>query len=328
MVSAQKIFSINTESDFNAATLEVFKYQAQHCSVYHDYMQMLGINQGKIKSLNEIPFLPVEFFKTHAVLSDQKKPEVIFESSGTTGTSVSRHYIADTEIYTQSFMRCFEMFYGDVRDFCILALLPSYLERENSSLVFMTNHLIRASRHSQSGFYLSEHEQLLHTLQKLNKEAKKNILLGVSYALLDFAEQFPAKLSNTIIMETGGMKGRRQEITRQELHDTLCSAFSLKTIHSEYGMTELLSQAYSQGNGIFHCPAWMKILLRNPDDPFDVSENRQSGNINIIDLANIYSCSFIATQDIGRITGENSFVVLERTDSSDLRGCNLLVSEM
>ncbi len=327
MVSPKKIFSIKTESDFNDAALEVFKYQAQHCRVYGDYMQALGIRWEKIKSQGEIPFLPVEFFKTHTLLSDEKKPAVVFESSGTTGTSISRHYVADAEIYIQSFTRCFEMFYGSIHDYCILALLPSYMEKENSSLVFMTEHLIKAGGHPESGFYLSEHDQLFSTLKKLNSERKKNILLGVSYALLDFAEQFPAGLSGTIIMETGGMKGRRQEITRQELHHVLCNAFSSKTIHSEYGMTELLSQAYSQSGGIFHCPAWIKILLRNPDDPLDVSEGRKSGNINIIDLANIYSCSFIATQDVGKIAGDG-FEVLGRTDSSDLRGCNLLVSEM
>jgi phenylacetate-coenzyme A ligase PaaK-like adenylate-forming protein len=327
MISAQQIFSISSERDFNDAALEVFTYQAKHCSVYRDYVNMLGVHAEEVKSFNEIPFLPVEFFKTHEVLSDEKKPEIIFESSGTTGATVSRHYVADKEIYIQSFTCCFEKFYENISDYCILALLPSYLERKNSSLVFMAQHLIKSSRNPQSGFYLSEFNKLSDALKNLNKARKKNILLGVSYALLDFAEQFPVELPYTIIMETGGMKGRRNEMTREELHSSLGKAFALNAIHSEYGMTELLSQAYSQGNGIFYCPPWMKILLRNPDDPFDVSESRQSGNINIIDLANIYSCSFIATQDVGKISGKG-FEVLGRTDNSDLRGCNLLVSEM
>jgi phenylacetate-coenzyme A ligase PaaK-like adenylate-forming protein len=327
MISAQQIFSVRSERDFNDAVLEVFAYQAKHCSVYSNYIKMLGISAEKIKSLNEIPFLPIEFFKTHEVLSNGKKSEIIFESSGTTGSTVSRHYVTDRKIYIESFTRCFEMFYGNISDYCILALLPSYLERENSSLVFMVERLIKNSQNPQSGFYLSEFNKLSDTLKNLNLKKQKNILLGVSYALLDFAEQFPIELPHSIIMETGGMKGRRKEMTREELHNTLCKAFRSDVIHSEYGMTELLSQAYSHGSGVFHCPSWMKILLRNPDDPFDVSENRQSGNINIIDLANIYSCSFIATQDVGRISAKG-FEVLGRTDNSDLRGCNLLISEI
>lgn len=327
MISAQQIFSIRTESNFIDAALEIFAYQSKHCNIYRDYIKMLGIDTREVKSFDGIPFLPVEFFKTHEVLSNKKKPEIVFESSGTTGTAVSRHYVADKEIYTESFTRCFEMFYGNISDHCILALLPSYLERENSSLVFMAEHLIKNSQNSQSGFYLSEFDSLSQVLKNLNLKKQKNILLGVSYALLDFAEQFPMELPHTIIMETGGMKGRRKEMTREELHNTLCKAFRSDVINSEYGMTELLSQAYSQGSGIFHCPPWMKIVLRNPDDPFDVSENRQSGNINIVDLANIYSCSFIATQDVGKIS-DKGFEVLGRIDNSDLRGCNLLVSEM
>ena len=327
MISPQQIFSIHSEEDFTDAALEVFTYQSKHCRVYSDYINMIGMDAVKIKSLYEIPFLPVEFFKTHEVLSDEKKQEIIFESSGTTGTTNSRHFVADKEIYTESFTRCFKMFYGSISDYCILALLPSYLERKNSSLVFMAEYLIKNSKNSQSGFYLSEFNELFDTLTSLNKAGKKNILLGVSYALMDFAEQFPAELPRTIIMETGGMKGRRKEMTKEELHTALGKAFRKDTIHAEYGMTELLSQAYSQGNGIFQCPPWMKILLRNPDDPFDVFGNRQSGNINIIDLANIYSCGFIATQDVGKTSGKG-FEVLGRTDSSDLRGCNLLVSEM
>lgn len=328
MISPQQIFSIKTESDFTAAALELFKYQAQHCAVYREYLQMLGVVTEKVKSADTIPFLPVEFFKTQTVISNEKKQEIVFESSGTTGAEVSRHYIADKEIYMRSCRQSFEMFYGDVKDYCILALLPSYLERKNSSLVFMVDYFIRTGAQAESGFYLSDYDQLSDTLRKLESKGKKNILLGVSYALLDFAEQFPVHLSHTIVVETGGMKGRRKEMTRQELHHILCNAFKLKAIHSEYGMTELLSQAYSKGNGIFYCPPWMKILLRNPNDPFDVSDKRRSGNINIIDLANIYSCSFIATQDVGSTSEEGGFEVLGRTDAADVRGCNLLVSEM
>lgn len=323
-----RIFSVKSEKNFNETALAVFNYQAQHCNVYREYLKLRGINLVNIKQVQDIPFLPIEFFKTHTVLSDEKTEEIIFHSSGTTGTSVSKHFVADTDLYIQSFEKCFELFHGSMEEYCFLALLPSYLERENSSLVFMANHLIKKSRHPHSSFYPDDYEKLFFTLKKLMEGRTKIILLGVSYALLNFAEQFPLPLQNVIVMETGGMKGRREELTRAELHQQLCKAFQISTIHSEYGMTELLSQAYSNGNGIFTSPPWMKIVLRNPDDPFDISEKKEQGIVNVIDLANVYSCSFIATQDLGRIVTGNRFEISGRTDYSDLRGCNLMISDI
>ncbi|MBK5285706.1 MAG: acyl transferase [Bacteroidia bacterium] len=326
--TAEKIFSIKSENDFLQAAMAVFKYQASHCLVYREFVELAGIDYNSIKRIEDVPFLPIEFFKTHKVLSLEKKEEVIFLSSGTMGAQLSRHFIGDVNLYIRSFETCFESFYNRIENYCLLALLPSYLEREHSSLVFMVNHLIKKSGHPESSFYLDNYEKLCSTLKNLIAKKKKIILLGVSYALLDFAEQFPIALENTIVMETGGMKGRREEITREELHQRLCKSFSVSTIHSEYGMTELLSQAYSDGNGIFKSPSWMKIILRNPDDPFDVSKQYKTGIINVIDLANIYSCSFIATQDMGKMFDENKYEVLGRTDYSDLRGCNLMISDI
>jgi len=328
--TAEKIFSITSESDFQQAAIAVFRYQANHCVVYRKYMELAGINFKSINRAEDIPFLPVEFFKTHKVLSDEKVEETVFLSSGTTGTQSqsSRHFLGDVNLYIRSFETCFELFYGSIENCCLLALLPSYLERENSSLVFMVNDLIKKSCNPESSFYLDNYQKLFSTLKNLIANRKKIILLGVSYALLDFAEQFPMALENTIVMETGGMKGRREEITRQELHKRLCKSFAVSSVHSEYSMTELLSQSYSNGNGIFQAPPWMKIILRNPDDPFNVSKQNKTGIINVIDLANIYSCSFIATQDIGRIPDENKFEVLGRTDYSDARGCNLMISDI
>lgn len=323
-----KIFFIKSENDFTDTALAVFNYQAQHCNVYREYLKLRGINLVNIKHVQDIPFLPIEFFKTHTVLSDEKTEEIIFHSSGTTGSSVSKHFVADINLYIQSFEKCFELFYGGIEDYCFLALLPSYLERENSSLVFMVNQLIKKSRHPQSSFYLDDYEKLFFTLKKLMEGRTKIILLGVSYALPGYAEKFPLPLQNVIVMETGGMKGRREELTRAELHQQLCNAFQISTVYSEYGMTELLSQAYSNGNGIFSSPPWMKIVLRNPDDPFDISENQEQGIVNVIDLANVYSCSFIATQDLGRIVTGNRFEISGRTDYSDLRGCNLMISDI
>ncbi|HLG34511.1 MAG TPA: acyl transferase [Bacteroidia bacterium] len=323
-----KIFSIQSEKDFTDAALAVFHYQVQHCKVYSEYVKLREVKTDNIKQVRDIPLLPIEFFKSHKVLSDEKTEEVIFHSSGTTGNSVSKHFVADAGLYIRSFEKCFKIFYGSIEDYCFLALLPSYLERENSSLVFMANHLIKKSRYPLSSFYPDDHEKLFLTLKKLMTEEKKVILFGVSYALLGFAEKFPLSLRNVTVMETGGMKGRREELTRGELHQQLCNAFQLSSVHSEYGMTELLSQAYSKGNGIFHSPPWMKIMLRNPDDPFDVSEKNLQGIVNVIDLANIYSCSFIATQDFGRVAGGNSFEISGRTDYSDVRGCNLMISDI
>lgn len=317
---------LNDYRTFRAAALEVFHYQSKHTPVYRDYLAALGVDHSQVGAVEEIPFLPIEFFKSHTVIEDGKNAEVIFESSGTSGTTPSRHHVADTGLYRESFSRGFRKIYGDPGQYCILALLPSYLERKGSSLVHMMKHLIGQSGHPDSGFYLDNLEDLSAILQKRNEDRYPTILVGVSFALLDLAEQFPMKLEDHIIvMETGGMKGRHKEVIRSELHLQLKEAFGLQTIHSEYGMTELLSQAYSAGDGLFKTPPWMKILIRDPNDPLSMLSVGQTGGINIIDLANIYSCSFIATGDLGKVYENGSFEVLGRFDHSDIRGCNLLV---
>jgi phenylacetate-coenzyme A ligase PaaK-like adenylate-forming protein len=323
----ENIFKINDEKTFRAAALEVFHFQAKHSQVYSDYLSTLGTDPSQIKEPEEIPFLPIEFFKSHTVLAEGKDAEVIFESSGTTGTTPSRHHVADVGLYLESFLRSFNSFYGSPEELCILALLPSYLERESSSLVYMMNQLIGWSKHSDSGFYLDQLGELSAILQKRNNDSHPTLLLGVSFALLDIAEQHPMILWNNItVMETGGMKGRRQELVRSELHQALKEAFGVKNIHSEYGMTELLSQAYSSGSGLFFSPPWMKILIRDPNDPLSLLPAGQSGGINVIDLANLYSCSFIATGDLGKAYEDGSFEVLGRYDHTDIRGCNLLIT--
>jgi len=288
----------------------------------------LKIDCNKIDNIQQIPFLPIRFFKTHKVITTEFEAEVVFESSGTTQTINSKHYIKDTSLYEKSFNDAFRLFYGEPAEWCIIALLPSYLERNNSSLVMMADKLIQQSGHPQSGFYLNEWKKLQTTLQQLERLQQKTLLIGVTFALLDFAEQCPMQLQSTTIMETGGMKGRREEMTRQQVHEILCNSFHLKNIHSEYGMTELLSQAYSTGFGIFNCPPWMKVLLREEDDPFAIhiadTTNIISGAVNIIDLANIYSCSFIATEDAGKLHTDGSFELLGRLDNTDIRGCSLL----
>lgn len=323
----EKIFTANNEN-FTSLALEVFNFQYNNNLTYKQYCNALRIDPTKINTIEKIPFLPISFFKTHTITTTDFDPAIIFESSGTTQTINSRHLIKDIDLYEKSFTNAFNLFYGKPEDWCILALLPSYLERNNSSLVIMADSLIKQSKHASSGFYLNELDQLQHTLIELEKQQQKTLLLGVTFALLDFAEQYSMPLKHTTIMETGGMKGRREELTRQEVHEILCNSFQLPTIHSEYGMTELLSQAYSKGNGIFNCPPWMKILIRDEDDPFTIhssTSNFTSGAINIIDLANIYSCSFIATDDAGKLHANNSFEVLGRLDNSDIRGCSLLV---
>ena len=308
-----KIFSVQ-DGDFEQAALEIFRFQAVNNPVYRAFTDALQVKPDSVQSLKGIPFLPVRFFE----------PALVFESSGTTGASSSRHYIKDPGIYETSFISCFEKFYGPVNEWCILALLPSYLQRGNSSLVYMANKLIGQSRHPQSGFYLDEFEKLSKTLATLEKANQKTLLLGVTFALLDFAVSFPMQLRNTILMETGGMKGRREEMIRDEVHGVLQQAFGVSAIHSEYGMTELLSQAYSKGDGIFRCPPWMKILMRDEEDPFYIKD-QGAGTINVIDLANIYTCSFIATDDAGKLYPDGSFEVLGRVDGSDIRGCSLMV---
>ena len=323
--STDRIFSISNEQEFRDLAQEVFRFQARENRVYSEYIKLLGVSPGSVSTLENIPFLPVEFFRDHKVITGSAIPENVFESSGTTSSLTSRHYVTDTGLYRESFLKGFELFYGKPSDYCIMALLPSYLERENSSLVYMAGELIRECGHPDSGFYLDDTESLIKTILKLGKTNQKIILLGVSFALADLAEKYPIQLQNTILMETGGMKGRRKEMTREELHNLLTSAFGVNSVHSEYGMTELLSQAYSKSDGIFHLPPWMKIFIRDPYDPLSLLERESSGGINIIDLANINSCSFISTQDIGKITSGGGFRVLGRFDNSDIRGCNLML---
>ena len=321
-----RIFAANDEN-FNALALEIFRFQYQNNSVYQSYCDAIRVKPADINSITKIPFLPISFFKTHRVTSTEFVPEVIFESSGTTQTINSKHLVKQLDLYQSSFNKTFELFYGSPKDWCILALLPSYLERKNSSLVLMAEELIKASKHSKSGFYLNEFDQLKEVLHQLEQAKQKTLLIGVTFALLDFTVAFPMQLQHTTIMETGGMKGRREEMTRQEVHAVLSEAFKTSAIHSEYGMTELLSQAYSKGNGIFNCPSWMKVLVREEDDPFEITaatEKTVTGAINVIDLANIYSCSFIATEDAGRLYNDGNFEVLGRLDNTDIRGCSLM----
>jgi len=309
---------------FEAAALELFRFQYNYNPVYKAFVMALKVSPVTVNSVGQIPFLPIRFFKSHAVKTGLFEPATIFESSGTTGSINSKHYVKELSIYEESFIRGFELSYGPVEDWCIIGLLPSYLERGNSSLVYMTDKLIGLSGHPQSGFYLHEYEQLSVVLAELEKRKQKTMLLGVTYALLDFAERYPQPLVYTTIVETGGMKGRREEMIRPEVHEALQKAFSQQHIHSEYGMTELLSQAWSKGDGIFSCPPWMKLLMRDEEDPFVVKQ-QGAGIINIIDLANSHSCAFIATDDVGRIDENGSFEVLGRMDGSDLRGCSLMI---
>ncbi|WP_345948205.1 acyl transferase [Mucilaginibacter sp. PAMB04274] len=322
----QHIFSISNEQQFNEAALQVFAYQAHNCDIYRQFLQGLNIDPQSVKQLTDIPFLPIEFFKNHKVVSTTHDPELIFTSSGTTGMITSSHYIADVSWYQQSFRQAFELFYGDVKQYCILALLPAYLERAGSSLVYMADDLIKQSAHPDSGFYLYNHEDLQQQLLKLKQSGTPTLLIGVTFALLDFVECYPINFPQLIVMETGGMKGRRKEMIREELHAILCQGFGVEAIHSEYGMTELLSQAYSKGYGNFNCPPWMRIQTRDTNDPASYVGLGKTGGINVIDLANINSCSFIATQDLGKIYDDQSFEILGRFDFSDIRGCNLLIA--
>ena len=306
---------------FEKRALRLFKEQSQKCLPYHQYLKLLKIDIESISSLAEIPFLPIQFFKTHSIITNGKKSAISFISSGTTGMQHSQHLVADLSIYEYSFRTAFELFYGDIEKYRFLALLPSYLEREGSSLIYMCEDLIKRGKHPQSGFYLNN----LGELSEILKEDKPTIIIGVTYALLDLAELGPFQLNNTIIMETGGMKGKRKEMLKDELHQTLSNAYGVDLIHSEYGMTELLSQAYSKGNGRFSTPHWMRVFCRDIEDPFSLTNNGKTGGLNIIDLANINSCAFIATQDLGRVFSDQSFEVLGRFEQSDIRGCNLLV---
>lgn len=320
----QRIFA-TSRTAFEPLAIELFFYQYEHNPVYRQYCDLIKVDADLIGTIQQIPFLPISFFKTHDVKTGEFAHEMVFESSGTTGDNTSRHFIKDPELYKESFILGFQRFYGKVTDKCILGLLPSYLERNNSSLVYMVDELIKRSMNSLSGFYLDDLEKLHRTIMHNEILEKPTILIGVTFALLDFAEKFPMKLRHTVVMETGGMKGRREEITRQEVHTILQERLGIGLVHSEYGMTELMSQAYSNGNGIFHCPNWMKVLLRDEDDPLTIlGESPQTGVINIIDLANIHTCAFIATDDAGRLYEDGRFEVLGRIDNSDLRGCSLM----
>ena len=318
-----KVFDIKSEEDFKKICFEIFKYQLDYNPIYSAYCEIIlkGKNPNKI---TDIPFLPISFFKEEQIICQGQKIEEIFLSSGTTGNQ-SKHLVSDLSIYKKSFRKSFELFYGDITDYCILSLLPNYREREGSSLIYMVDDFIKNSKHPDSGFYLNDYKKLTQTLIELENKNQKTILFGVSYALLDLAEQFPQKLFNTIIIETGGTKGNRKEILKEELHESLKSCFKTKTIHSEYGMTELLSQSYSKGNGIFKSPPWKKVLIRDINDPLSFVDKNITGGINIIDLSNIYSCPFIATQDLGKKYNDDSFSIIGRYDNSDVRGCNLLV---
>lgn len=321
----QQVFRLQNKDGFEPLALDIFRFQYLVNPVYQSYCDVLKINVNAVSRISGIPFLPVSFFKTHNVTTSVYSiTETFFESSGTTGMQASRHQVPDITIYEQSFRQTFEQFYGPVQDYCIIGLLPSYLERQRSSLVYMVNDLIERSGHSKSGFYLYEFERLSDTIAALETAGQKTILFGVTYALLDFAEIYPMPLRHTVIIETGGMKGRKKELLREEVHGPLKKSFSLNGIQSEYGMTELLSQAYAFENGRFRTPPWMRILIREEDDPFAVSQHAKTGGINIIDLANIWSCAFIATEDVGRLHQDGSFEVLGRLDNAEIRGCSLL----
>lgn len=327
MTQHHYVLDINNEEDFNQFALTVFHLQATENEVYKQYLNTLAINHNDINTINDVPFLPIEFFKNHKVITGNHEAEQIFESSGTTGVQTSRHYVNNIDLYEQSFTKCFELFYGKPHEYCFIALLPSYIERGNSSLIYMMDKLIKSSKHSDSGFYKTIDTSFIALLNQLkNEQHTKVFLIGVTYALLELAENYTLDLNNFIVMETGGMKGMRKEITRMELYDILTNSLNVNTIHSEYGMTELLSQAYAVKEGVFRCPPWMRIIIRDANDPFNTAEIGKTGVINVIDMANIYSCSFIATQDAGKLHHDNSFEVLGRVDNSDVRGCNLLLS--
>ena len=325
MIHRDDIFNIQSEKDLETKALKVFKFQFEHNAIYRSFCDLLYKHPSDVTSLKDIPFLPIQFFKSHKVLSSQKPIERTFSSSGTTGSITSKHYITDISFYEKSFRKGFEQFYGNIEDYVILALLPSYLEREGSSLIYMVDALIKQSNHKESGFYLNNLSELNETLLKLESQGKQTLLIGVSFALLDFIETYSFKLNHTIVMETGGMKGRRKELVRSELHSILKQGFGVENIHSEYGMTELLSQAYSRGNGIFECPNWMKVFVRDPEDALTILYPEKTGGINVIDLANVNSCAFIATQDLGKINPDGTFEIVGRFDHSDIRGCNLMV---
>ena len=324
-IMQDQIFNIQTEEDFKKTALAVFKHQFTHNRVYRSFCDLLYIHPSDITLVEEIPFLPIQFFKTKQLLSSTQEVQEVFTSSGTTGSVTSKHLVTDISWYEKSYLKGFEHFYGPIEEYVILALLPNYLERKGSSLIYMVNDLINRSEQPESGFYLHNLSELAETLIDLDGKGKKVLLIGVSFALLDLIEKYQFNLSNTVVMETGGMKGKRKELIRAELHELLKKGFGVSVIHSEYGMTELLSQGYSKGNGIFHCPPWMRVLTRDTEDALTLLPKEKSGGMNIIDLANYNSCAFIATQDLGKVYNDLSFEIIGRFDNSDIRGCNLMV---
>ncbi len=321
----KRIFSITNFRTFNELTVDIFCFQYRNNPVYRQFVDLLGVDPSSIQHYSGIPFLPIEFFKDQKVLSGEFEPETIFTSSGTSGQANSRHFVKSLDLYEQSFIAHFTNQFGVPDNYILLALLPSYLEREGSSLVYMVEKLIGLTRNPLSGFYLHDYEKLARVLSGLRNSSKKVLLIGVTYALLDLAAAFPMDFPELILMETGGMKGKRKELVRTEMHDILKTAFNIENVCSEYGMTELLSQAYSKRDGIFYTPAWMKVLIRDMNDPLTLLDDEKTGGINIIDLANLYSCSFIATKDLGRKINDHSFEMLGRYDDSDVRGCNLMI---
>ena len=325
-MKSEFIFDIKSSLEFENKAIEVFKYQFENNLVYRSFCDLLCKHPCDIKKIKDIPFLPIEFFKSHEIKISSKKTSKIFTSSGTTGSNLSKHFVTDLNLYEKSFMNCFKIFYGDIKEYTILGLLPSYLERNNSSLVYMINKMINQSKFPESKFYLDEIDELKKTILKLEKSKRKTILIGVSYALLDLIEYHKFNLQYTLVMETGGMKGMRKELIKSELHKLLRNGFGVNNIHSEYGMTELLSQAYSKKNGLFSTPPWMNILIRDTEDAQSILPLNRTGGINIIDLANINSCSFIATMDLGKLHKNGQFEIMGRFDQSDIRGCNLMVS--
>lgn len=321
----KEIFDIKSEEQFKFAAFEVFKHQFENNKTYRSFCDLLYIHPADVQSIAQIPFLPIQFFKSRKILSSKDEIQEIFTSSGTTGSITSQHFVTDIKLYQESYLKGFAHFYGNIKDYVVLGLLPNYLERNGSSLVFMVNDLIEKSTHIDSGFYLHNLDELAQKIITLDKSGQKILLIGVSFALLDLIEKHQFSLKNTIVMETGGMKGRRKELVRAELHEVLKKGFGVSEIHSEYGMTELLSQAYSKGNGIFKTPPWMKILIRDTEDALTILPNQKTGGINVIDLANYNSCSFIATQDLGKIYENGTFEIIGRFDNADIRGCNLMV---
>ncbi len=320
----EQIFSISSETQFKTLALEVFNYQYEHVKIYRRFCDLLKVDPKTVKRIEDIPFLPIQFFKQEAIIVQEKISEITFTSSGTTGSITSKHHVANLSLYEDSFMNGFKKFYGRPTEWTILALLPSYLERSGSSLIYMFDRLIKETKQKESGFYLDNIDQLIKKMEWLEIHGRQTLLLGVSYALLDLIEKRTFQLKHTTVMETGGMKGRRKELIKEELHSILIKGFGVSKIHSEYGMTELLSQAYSKGKGVFSCPPWMKVLTREPEDPLSLVQGK-TGGINVIDLANLNSCAFIATQDLGKTYSNDTFEILGRFDDSDIRGCNLMV---